>query len=368
MTQRKRRIEMASVLLALAAIATPVATQAASVIATTTAGCAWTQQPVTLAPNMHGGWLNAVSVASPTMAWGVGYYYNNTSTGKTNGSLIEKWNGGSGWTVVGTGGGAFSSLSAVTSFGVSDAWAVGYIVTTKALAQAMVTQWNGSTWKRTVLPLPTSKATQVYLSSVSGSSASDVWATGSYFTGPETNPGKPFPLIEHYNGKAWSRVTISGVDLSNGNAAIGVLDITSKDVWVIGSRLARYNGSAWTLNAAKPPYGASILVGSSDSDLWVTAPYGSVSYHWNGMAWTQLGTANPYVTLLGVAEGPSRATLWSVGSVFNNPSTNPYIADNGVQVTTPAVSGDLYGVGTGFRLAFAVGNISGQPLVLASCG
>src|SRR5580693_9657484 len=59
----------------------------------------WVHQPAPVLPSQGGGDLDAAAVATPTLAWAVGWYQNS----KGYGSLIEKWIGGTSWSVVGTG-------------------------------------------------------------------------------------------------------------------------------------------------------------------------------------------------------------------------------------------------------------------------
>jgi hypothetical protein len=323
----------------------------------------WNQESANVLPAMQNGYLLGASVASPTLAWGVGYYFTGTSYG----SLIEKWTGGTTWSVVGSGAPG-AQLSAVASFGASDAVAVGNALVSNN-NRALVSRWNGSSWSRTVLPLP-AKATNAYLSQVSGSSATDVWASGSYVIGRENHM-----LLEHFNGSIWTRPVLPASDQTLA-VVNGILDIAPNDVWATGfadigltTRMWHYNGTVWTLQSASPP-AAGPLTGSADNDRWITGS--SVMEHWNGTQWVQVGTVNVNTQLLDAAEGAHGASsLWSVGWTYvTSVGAQIYIAKNGVQVHTPSLSGFLNGIGTGFGLAFAVGYPSAsnpQPVVLESC-
>lgn len=318
----------------------------------------WVKEPANVLPAMDNGYLFAASVASPNLAWAVGYYFTGTSFG----SLIEKWKG-TGWTVVGTGD-PNAQLNAVASFGSGDAVAVGDIYQDNdTVISALVTQWNGSSWSRTILPLP-AKATSAVLTVVSGSSASDIWAAGEYVVARAEHV-----LLEHYNGSKWTKVSLPASAQPLGEAT-GLLDLAPNDVWASGSdlvyRMWHFNGSAWSLQSPAPPTNGT-MTGSSDTDLWLTG-FDSLQ-HWNGSVWTQI-VNNGDLDLYQSAEGAHGASsLWTVGwTGFDPPET--YIAKNGVQVKTPDVPGFLQGIGTGFGLAFAVGypdSGSLQPIVLASC-
>jgi hypothetical protein len=360
-------------LIASGVVAAPVGANSHATQSVCTPGV-WTQESANVLPSQKEGWLNAVTVASPILAWGVGEYSEGGPGLPLYGSLIEKWTGGTSWSVVGTGG-ANASLAAVTSFGVSHAVAVGTI-TVDSTAHALVTVWNGSTWGRTVLPL-VAKSNLDELVAVSGSSANDVWAVGDYRIGKESRV-----LLEHYNGSVWSRSAIPGGQQPLA-AARGVVDLAANDVWVAGdgdqtgSLLWHYNGSTWA-EAPAPPFmygNGPPLVGTSDSDLNTLGFIGGdVDEHYNGSTWSQVGPINAAVIEDALAEGaPGSTSLWTVGTVAVGAPEEAriYIARNGVEVDTPNVAGILNGIGTGFGLAFAVGVPSDtdtlQPVVMASC-
>ena len=157
--------------------------------------------------------------------------------------------------------------------------------------------------------------------------------------------------MEHYNGKRWSEVTVPGGGLTV------VLDLGPRTVWALAdTTLLQYNGSAWN-SAASQPTSPDTLTGSSADSVWTISSTagGPVAEHWNGTTWTQVGAPNPNVGLRDNAEA-SLSTLWTVGSTLGSGSltSQPYIADNGVQVATPSVPGSasLSGVGTGSGHAF----------------
>jgi hypothetical protein len=292
------------------------------------------------------------------------------------------WTGGTSWSVVGTGG-AGAALYAVTSFGAKSAFAVGDIVKNK-LTSALVSHWNGSTWTRTVLPVP-SGATAAVLEAVGGSSATNVWAAGLLIEHGSTNN----LLLEHYNGSTWTRVTLTkGTDSSI--SANAILAFSSSDVWLLSDYgddggltdqgyLWHYNGHTWTDQHTWPvtnlPSSAVGLAGSSDHDLWtVTYNYGiaaDVLEHWNGVSWAPVGVANPNVSLNGIAEGAQGPlSLWSVGNVSDLAVlADTYIGEDGDQTGAPTLSGVFNGIATGKGLAFAVGySVSGSnPVVESSC-
>ncbi|MGA8636309.1 MAG: hypothetical protein WB805_15870 [Candidatus Dormiibacterota bacterium] len=326
----------------------------------------WVQQPANVLPSQGGGLLYAAAVATPTLAWAVGFYENNSGV---YGSLIEKWTGGTSWTVVGSGG-KNVQLRDVAAFGAKSAFAVGTI-TINSLEEPMVTQWNGTSWTRTIFSVPAGDRAGGMIA-ISGSSARDVWAVGTYLL------NGVHLLVEHWNGSTWTHVTMPSTAKLNAQAE-GVVAVGPGDLWMDGfsatnvSRFWHYNGT-WTLESTPPS--DQRLAGSSDSNIWMIGGYsssGTPLAHFNGTGWASVdNNGDGNVGFNGIAMGASPATLWTVGfkGVTSGPETT-YIARNGVDVSAPALTGSLDGIGTGSGLAFAVGNSTdtgtGVPIVLASC-
>ena len=325
----------------------------------------WVHESANVLPSMGDGTLYAAAVASASLAWGVGFYQATSSSG----SLIEKWTGGTSWSVVGSGG-KNATLDDVAAFGVNSAFAVGWIAV-KGVDKPLVSHWNGSSWSRTILPAPAG-ATSTSLAAVAGSSSSDVYAFGNY------NKSGVHLLLEHWNGTAWSSVTIPTA-MHPTAEAFGIVSLGANDVWLMGNsstnipRLWHYTGS-WTLEATPPMAGK--LAGSSDTSLWTIGPLtssGTSLAHFTGSSWSLVdsnGTENWLVQ--GIALGASTSTVWTSGE--GGPvggSQNIYIAKNGVTQSVPTISdGDLLDMATGFGLAFAVGFVPGspgEPVVMASC-
>jgi hypothetical protein len=348
--------------------AAPVAASSIDVSAATAAVCTpgtWVHEPANVLSSQGDGTLFAAAVASSKLAWAVGFYQASSSSG----SVIEKWTGGHSWSVVGTGG-TNAMLDDVAAFGVSSAFAVGFIAVS-GVDKPLVSHWNGSTWTRTVLPAPAG-ATSTTLSFVGGSSANDVWAFGNY------EQHGVHLLLEHWNGTAWSKVTIP-TSMHPTAEALGILSLGVNDVWLAGfsatniSRFWHYDGS-WSLEATPPMSGE--LAGSSDTNIWTIGPQtnsGTSLAHFTGSSWALVDSnGNDNFLVKGIALGGSPSTIWTVGTTgITGGSQNIYIAKNGVTQSVPTIgAGQLFDIATGFGLAFAVGEVPGapgEPIVVASC-
>jgi hypothetical protein len=90
----------------------------------------------------------------------------------------------------------------------------------------VILHWDGTSWQVAATPpiaLPGDKAV---LSRVDGSSAADVWATGSSCVSPSTAPCKSLAL--HLSGGGWQVVPSDGAELT------GIAARSATDAWVVG--------------------------------------------------------------------------------------------------------------------------------------
>ena len=280
-------------------------------------------------PNPLNTGFDGVATTSASNAWAVG-----ATPAK---ALIEHWNGRS-WRVVPTTGvGAGAAFDDVTAISARNAWAVGYVGNYDTTAvRTLIEHWNGKSWKRVASPSPRSGG---LLESVTAISASDAWAVGtsSYETGADT------AVIEHWNGTTWTMTNsqedpgLDSVDLhtvaasSAGNAWAAGINFGTNDVvydhcngltwtqvagpslkrgsvegdavfsakaaWAVSlfpTRIARWNGTAWTIvHGANLPAGSLLwkMAGTSTGNIWAVGQTGSgdrfLIEHWNGRAWTQ---------------------------------------------------------------------------------
>jgi hypothetical protein len=139
-----------------------------------------------------------------------------------------------------------------------------------------------------VVPSPNASGVDNTLSDVTVLSSTNAWAVGEYTL---DGYGAVRTLIQHYDGTAWTIVPspnrLLGTDRNQINTLLGVTAITSSDVWAVGYTVSLDN------------------------------PYQTLTMHWNGAAWSIVGSPNytfpgAYNTLLDVsATGPD--DVWAVG-------------------------------------------------------
>jgi len=229
---------------------------------------------------------------------------NNWAVGSdANHSLIEHQNNSSSWSLVASPANepANGVLEAVSATSANDIWAVGdsRAGTVGQGFEPLIEHWNGTAWS--VVPsAPIAITGSDFLSGVAAVSVGDVWAVGR--TGEQSTP-----LIEHWNGTAWTQVAqpVSGLDSSLNSVAA----ISATDAWAVGEQ---------------DFLGGVSEIGSSD--VWAvgfTSNLGTdqtLAEHWDGSSWQIVPSANPGPgsnVLNSLAQtapgGPLRAVGFSTG-------------------------------------------------------
>lgn len=226
-------------------------------------GSKWSYQST---PSLNSGpsRLEGVSCTSSTACTAVGWY--RTLTGSLE-LTAATWNGSS-WAGVNpkTGNGEFSDISCYSS---TACIAVGNQREPGGKVVGMAQSRNGSIWSRLTVPSP-SGATAAKLTAVSCASSTACTAAGSY----TDSGGSTWGLIERWNGSAWSiqaapsppgalSTQLKGVSCSTATACIAVGQ--SAGGAGSGALALRWDGSSWTLQSvvANPGIGNGDLVAAS---------------------------------------------------------------------------------------------------------
>src|SRR5205823_5698851 len=97
-------------------------------------------------------------------------------------------------------GNAGNYLLGVAALSADDVWAVGYFVNSPIGSRTLVEHWDGSKWSVVAGPNPGRNSNS--LSAIAASSATDVWAVGTYTSLDGVNR----TLVERWNGSAWAVV------------------------------------------------------------------------------------------------------------------------------------------------------------------
>jgi hypothetical protein len=178
-----------------------------------------------------------------------------------------------------------------------DVWVAGAAAAASSAPTANSTgaifHWDGCTWTPSPLPAATPGLFAIW-----GAAANDIWAVGNHGT------------AVHWNGSAWSNAPV-GADLS----LTSVSGTSGSDVWTTWG--FHWNGNAWTRVAS----GAQLVDVSAvaPNDAWATGGQPMRSQianvaHWDGTTWTTtplLNTAVTGLSVFGIWGGPGVA--WAVG-------------------------------------------------------
>jgi hypothetical protein len=282
-----------------------------------------------------GAMLYGVSARTSSDVWAVG---GSSST------LAQHWDGST-WTVTSTptpAGAISGQFQGVTAISANDVWAAGTYTDDALVAHPLVAHWNGKRWARVLTPNP-GRGAGAWFTSISAASVDDVWAVGTYWTIDPRHPWITWadPLVEHWDGTRWSRVTVPnpGHHSTGGTQLTGVSADTDSGVWIVGSydnleeivTLAlHWDGSAWTQTASRNPAPrplsnmlASVTV-ISDTDVWAVGNFHdgtrvrTLTEHWNGRRWSTVaspspGEGTPFDGLRGVS-GLSPDDVWAIGA------------------------------------------------------
>jgi hypothetical protein len=277
--------------------------------------------------------LNQPSAISSNDAWVVGDQGNKTANeGPGARTLAEHWNG-SAWGVVSTpnvSGANQNVLRGCAALSPSDVWAGGYFKKPDGARQPLFVHWDGRAWRIVSSPSPSSE--QSAISSVSGTTGSDVWAVGQ-----TTRAGQPHSLIEHWNGTSWSIVLSPspgvGGSYPEGTLLWSVSADAANDAWAVGqyfdgsgvrSLALHWDGVKWiqisTPNVGNGENQLRSVETLSPTDAWavgwsnVNGVYQTLTEHWDGTSWSVVPSADTFGDnyLKGVA-AVSSTDIWAAG-------------------------------------------------------
>jgi hypothetical protein len=266
------------------------------------------------------------------------------------------------WTITPTPtAGSGSALESVYAVSAADAWAAGLQFGSNGGFSQLVEHWNGSAWQIASLPTVTPFSTE--LSSVSGTSAHDIWAVGYQFTS-SSNTG-PYPpkmtLIMHWDGTSWTRVPSP-----NPGSVVSALSMVKafgpNDAWASGFAsdgqntpvthfVLHWNGTSWSQVAT--PAEMTLAGGSSGTDVWFMQTGSTATpWHWNGSSFTrEPGPVSATVAAVSPAEawgtgmdanGGTTLTRWN-GSTWSTVQTLP--AGESLRALAALSANDVWAVG-----------------------
>lgn len=224
-----------------------------------------------------------------------------------------------GWRIVGVNNyGDHDSLTAVTAVSQQDAWAGG--LANRAGSHAFLQHWDGRAWSRVSLPAAVRKISYGQVSGLAASSASNVWAFIS---------GHP-AAVARFNGTSWQVMREwPGEGFSITGATFG-----PRDVWMFGglgpqtTGTWHYDGRRWS--RPKMPLTAFGISRVSARDEWAIGErltgrgeYAGGVERWNGRSWRTVPTGGlvpadtaTRSTALGQIFAQSRRSVWVTGTTY----------------------------------------------------
>jgi hypothetical protein len=220
-------------------------------------GSSWTSAPVPVPAGSQQSRLTAVSCATELACTAVG--------GSESGALVERWDGTQ-WTfqTLATPVGATGiALNAIDCVSATQCVAAGFW-SKSGRQRPLIEHWNGDAWTIQSSPGPVG-AKQALFTSVSCSAANACSAVGLWMQ----NPGVPLALAERWNGTAWA--VQDGLNPSNAATSdlYGVSCPTASTCTAVGHYAdsakhqfvlaERWNGSKWVVQAAPKPAGAGFV-------------------------------------------------------------------------------------------------------------
>ncbi|HVB21858.1 MAG TPA: hypothetical protein VNG51_07940 [Ktedonobacteraceae bacterium] len=288
--------------------------------------------------------LYNVAAISANDVWAVGNYAVPGRNGEVVHALTEHWNG-TAWSIVPTASAKGDYFYGVAAVATNDVWAVGG-VTVSGTFKTLIENWNGTSWS--IVPSPNHGWFPI-LYSVAAVSASDIWAVGLTHASDHVTFQ---PLIEHWNGTAWSIVASSA---PSGSVSLsGVTAVSSTDVWAMGvvmngaagqPLIEHWDGTSWTIVANPTLNGAlSGVAAVSATDIWAVGALYSQSAilieHWNGTKWKVVQGPNASGGL-GAVSVVSKNNVWAVGNGLNGTLIVHWNGTTWKTVSSPSVSHSL---------------------------
>ena len=213
-------------------------------------GSKWSVTPSPNTNQLLDNDLSGIACVSARSCTAVGYHYDRHEQEP----LVERWNGVT-WSIVPSAPGVGASsafLSAVSCRTPVDCTAVG-TARVKTANQPLIEHWNGTAWSREPAP-STSRSLNSYLTGVSCTSSNSCTAVGRSFTGTafrtlvEVRKGTGWSIVRSPAGSAGTNSELDAVSCSSVSDCTAVGDMT---IAGITRTLIEHGGSSrWSIVAS----------------------------------------------------------------------------------------------------------------------
>ncbi|HEX9989870.1 MAG TPA: S-layer homology domain-containing protein [Chloroflexia bacterium] len=291
--------------------------------------------------------LYGVTAISASDVWAVGRYHDYIDN--VTKTLILHWDGTKWSHIPGPNPGSYNYLASVSAVSSTDVWAVGYYDTGQPgddVRHGMLLHWDGASWSHILAPAAVPDESS--LTSVEAISSNDVWAVGIYGDAEQT-------LTLHWDGSSWTHVPspnqTGGTSVAE-NFLTGVSASSSTDVWAVGyysyyepsagpsldTLALHWDGSTWSIiPTPNADVGYSYLFdvhALSPNAAWAVG-YSNDGYpehwrhrliqQWDGTEWSIVHNPDENSELHAVA-ALSADDVWAVGFSGTRSLTEHYTA------------------------------------------
>jgi hypothetical protein len=232
-------------------------------------------------------WFNAIDGVAPNDVWAGGWRKGQSQDGFVGGQIfLAHWDGNE-WTQVPapvTTNGSGSEITGIKAIAADDVWFVGSWI--EGTWGSLALHWNGSTLERFDTPFPASGGSPGWsLATTDGVAPNDLWAVGAGSDGDMSFA----PYVLHFDGSAWQLadgVPQPGDQIEyNSVLALGSNDVYAGGSWFTGPEeygplIVRYDGGAWSIATQAGGGGPMITLGGGS-----VLALGNPSLYWNGAEW-----------------------------------------------------------------------------------
>ncbi len=225
-------------------------------------------------------------------------------------------------------------LGSVAAFSASDVWAVGEAEYYPTPNDPIVEHWNGTAWS--IVTTPSSGTYGLFNAVTTIPETHELWAVGTWATSKHGQEG----LAELWNGTTWKIIPTAVV---NSSIFSGVSALSATDAWAVGNYyqssnmpnaalVEHWNGTKWSQVPVTYPSGSqhsflNSVITFSATDAWAVGSYDK-------------GISSPGYSLVEHWNG----TKWSIVSSPNPASNNNVL---GSVISVPGTK-HLWAVGFGF--------------------
>jgi hypothetical protein len=272
-----------------------------------------------------------------------------------------------------------SGAEAFAAIAHNDAWAAVWAEDVDGFEQGHSYHWDGTTWTR--VPFAEPGAVQ-FVQGMAAIGPDDVWAVGRWQDA--TYEGHPYAA--HWDG---SQFVHTPIDAAGRSPRLFAVDGTvGNDVWAVGyhhvhrkvrSLAMHWDGIAWSEVGTPTPSLAKRFLwdvsAAASDDVWAvgsTRKPGTgrrpLALHWDGVAWTKIPAATPGTSAsFDAVDAIAPNDVWAVGSIGHR-VRRPLIEHwNGtawkvISVPRDGRRANLYDVSAvSAEEAWAVGGTGGSP-------